>query len=708
MTVFVELVTDAFEEAFRRNLPANQGGNDRSTRAGATKARRPVRGIEIKEDTYAYLRVVLPTGDPLPILDSSSATGQSTAYTNFILQSVTESRMERHQIVETFGDSYIFFFGEQPRFLDCSAVLINTHDFNWRAEWWHNYETYLRGTKLVELGARCYMFWDDVVVEGYMIQAQAQEQAESPYSVAMSFKFFVTKYHNVSIHLAPQNAQFPIRSSVRIPDSIELRAADSFYQLQNRFREQASTAQGVTAIPREVSRSEMLLGVLTGPGSEARTITSIVRQMPPSFIQDPAMWRRIVEEFRVAGAELAGSQSGAARSLISDNKDEFISGSEVEPAIESYYNSALVRQNISTKTIIPSETVIVGQEESDDLLQDIINSLESMGVQCNDPDAVNGLGLGPNFSQGARSGAAAYASARASATAVAGVGSGFSAGAGASAFASASFSPIVSASASAYASASAGAGASASVSASASAGFFTNSTAVASAGAFVGTQSGFSDTEDPLGSVYGRVDTDFYRFSSRRPQYIEGTGDYEYGYGLWASFGGVGYGKVGYGDFGGSGFGSCRSDGDPGFRDPSLFTFGGVGRNRAAYNRFIRTKADNTAMTRGPMFGGTFTEGAASRSVRGKQSSFSILGLEGTIESWVVEESGSSVDGSVVITNGRMWESELARQRRHNAEVARRQQRARDANPALGGGWNADVQSSFSAEASLTVELDIF
>ena len=79
-----------------------------------------------------------------------------------MLQNVQEAHMEKHQIVETFGESYIFFFGEAPRFIDVSAVIINSHDFNWEAEWWDNYNRFLRGTKSVEQGARTYLFYDEI------------------------------------------------------------------------------------------------------------------------------------------------------------------------------------------------------------------------------------------------------------------------------------------------------------------------------------------------------------------------------------------------------------------------------------------------------------------------------------------------------------------------------------------------------------------
>ncbi len=181
--------------------------------------RRPLRGLEVKDDTYALIRMIKANGAEIPLLDSGSYSGETRAYANFILQNVQEARMEKHQIVETFGEPYIFFFGEAPRFLDIQAVLVNSHDFNWEAEWWFNYENYFRGTKSVEHGARTYLFYEDNVVEGYILQAQSVKVSEQPMVVQLVFRLFVTNYDNISFIGEPS---FPIRSGASIPDGIDL------------------------------------------------------------------------------------------------------------------------------------------------------------------------------------------------------------------------------------------------------------------------------------------------------------------------------------------------------------------------------------------------------------------------------------------------------------------------------------------------------
>jgi len=214
MAVFIELTTDVFTENFNKI----DDGLRSAGRAGSSSVRRPLRGIEVKDDTYAIIKVVDVAGTPLPMFDSSAREAlyqgeakSATEYGNFMLQTVQEARMEKNQIVETFGESYIFFFGEAPRFIDVSAVLINSNDFNWEAEFWGNYNAYWRGSRLTELGARLYLFYDDTIVEGYMLNASAVKDSQNPWTVQVQFKMFVTNYTNVSF---VDSDDFPIRSSI--------------------------------------------------------------------------------------------------------------------------------------------------------------------------------------------------------------------------------------------------------------------------------------------------------------------------------------------------------------------------------------------------------------------------------------------------------------------------------------------------------------
>lgn len=238
MATFIEIQTDAF---------ANNISALAAKKRDFSGVRRPFRGIEIKEDTYSVIKVIRADGSEIPLTDSgggrdqqsggqtaagSGVPGQSQKqpkattynYANYIIQSVQDTRTEKAQILETFGDTFVFFFGERPRVLSISGLLLNTRDFNWRTEFWYNYENVLRGTKLVEQNARVYLFWDDILVEGYIMNATAQETAEMPYHIPFQFNLFVTNHTYLS---AVGDDAYPITHAVAIQPLQAQQAAQS-------------------------------------------------------------------------------------------------------------------------------------------------------------------------------------------------------------------------------------------------------------------------------------------------------------------------------------------------------------------------------------------------------------------------------------------------------------------------------------------------
>lgn len=217
MAVYIELVTEPFDAQ-----GLSQSKDSRiQMQAGLVSARRPTRGLEVKDDTYAYIKLIRVDGVPIEMFDSSAPGGMSEANSNFILQSVAEQRMEKNQVVDTFGDAYLYLFGEAPRFLQISAMLIDSLDFNWRAEFMANYETYLRGTRAVELGARTYLFYKDNIVEGYILNCSISESADQPHIIPLQFQFFVTNAQNISL-VGEGSENYPIRESAVIPEDIDL------------------------------------------------------------------------------------------------------------------------------------------------------------------------------------------------------------------------------------------------------------------------------------------------------------------------------------------------------------------------------------------------------------------------------------------------------------------------------------------------------
>lgn len=201
---FVFASTSAIDRLFEQRSKRLQSAATSGSFEDRTNApiRRPYRGIQIKEDTYATMSIVDGSGKPIPLVSESSpqgfgiGKGSVETYADFILQQISEERTEKQQVIETFGDSFIFFFGERPRILNIDGLLMNTDDFGWRAQFMDNYENLLRGSKLVQRNARLYLAWDTIVVEGYPINMSASEDVENPYTVNFQMQIFLTNYRD--------------------------------------------------------------------------------------------------------------------------------------------------------------------------------------------------------------------------------------------------------------------------------------------------------------------------------------------------------------------------------------------------------------------------------------------------------------------------------------------------------------------------------
>jgi hypothetical protein len=187
--------------------------------------RRPLRGIQIKNNTYATIQVWTADNRRVGLYDSGGMAGlagtedsevdqglksgwrmQSMA-ANFLVQRITRRQSEKLHLIETFGDQdFGFFYGQKPIQMDFQGTLMNTEDFNWRSEWWANYQEVLRGTKLVERGARIYLTYDTYTLEGYLLNSSTTEMADTPYHAMFQFSMWVTRWEDSS---SIGNGRFP-------------------------------------------------------------------------------------------------------------------------------------------------------------------------------------------------------------------------------------------------------------------------------------------------------------------------------------------------------------------------------------------------------------------------------------------------------------------------------------------------------------------
>lgn len=112
-------------------------------------------------------------------------------YTKFILQSAQESYNERSQVVETFGDYYVFFFGQRPVIYNFTGTLLNAKNASWLNDWKFMYQNFLRGTKAVENNARIILTYGGRQIEGYILNTSNQSSASSEFGAQFSFQILV-------------------------------------------------------------------------------------------------------------------------------------------------------------------------------------------------------------------------------------------------------------------------------------------------------------------------------------------------------------------------------------------------------------------------------------------------------------------------------------------------------------------------------------
>lgn len=362
MPAFIELTVDEFES--NRRSKSLVGGSPRHG-AGMDSVRRPLRGIEVKEDTHAVIRVLTASGKEIPLINSSYPDGEGPSYTNFILQSVTDERIEKSQIVETFGDDFVFFFGEKPRIAQVQSVLINSFDFNWYAEFWANYEGYLRGTKCVELGARVYLFYDDIIVSGYMMNAAAALEAGSNGRIVnLSFSLLIFSYDNVSFVGDPN---YPVRVS-----------ADDF----------SPSIAGLIQSPNDLGSLPEWLGVQMPPSTGTLDKNDGAKPLSYSDAQSMSQMQKDGPDKEI-GSATPGNPNGlskgldkasnpmartkALRSKISDNVDEWTGD------FTSFMSKKQVQQVLF--------------EEAKNLQMAFLKNSCGMGLLGGSPGTMGGMGL---------------------------------------------------------------------------------------------------------------------------------------------------------------------------------------------------------------------------------------------------------------------------------------------------------------------------
>lgn len=175
--------------------------------------RRPLSGIALKPNTHAFFQVVKSDGTVVKVFNEIGSISTANApnkpgeeggplneyWTDFFLQSVTESRQEKVQLLETFGVPILYVFGERPRILQFTGSLMNTADFSWRSQFLENWDKYFRATALVESDSQLFIGFDDIIVNGYPFSTTVRQSSVDNNIINFNFSFYVVGYTNTTM-----------------------------------------------------------------------------------------------------------------------------------------------------------------------------------------------------------------------------------------------------------------------------------------------------------------------------------------------------------------------------------------------------------------------------------------------------------------------------------------------------------------------------
>lgn len=151
------------------------------------------RQIEERPETYASLRLIKNVlAKSTTFRMAERETNVIPPFTRFFLQQTSFVNQEKFQIVETFGDFKVLFYGKRPVIKQYSGYLLNTQNHNWMTDFEFVYENYLRGTQSVKYNALAYLTFDNVIIEGYIIMASFNRTALDPNGIPFSFQMVIT------------------------------------------------------------------------------------------------------------------------------------------------------------------------------------------------------------------------------------------------------------------------------------------------------------------------------------------------------------------------------------------------------------------------------------------------------------------------------------------------------------------------------------
>lgn len=288
-----------------------------------SNVRRPLLGIALKKEDFCTISLYHSSGKIIAMQDSSAPNGLGTENHNFLIQNVTESRQEKMQLMETFGDDFVFFYGEKAKVYNISGILLNSKNFNWKSEWLQNYERYLRGTRCVENKTLVYITYDYNLVSGYIFNTATTTLAE-PYQdlVAFSFQVLVREHTILSQPgVITQTTEAPYNETGErvYPEYIAgPRTTDTVYIIDSVTGEVVAVSN--SNLPADLGNSDALPGSINASGGTQLATASWITNVGGQFMR-PDVALTYIDAANAAA--LSGTDARSARLAQRDSPETF-------------------------------------------------------------------------------------------------------------------------------------------------------------------------------------------------------------------------------------------------------------------------------------------------------------------------------------------------------------------------------------------------
>lgn len=175
--------------------------------------------------------------EPAVIMVMNAKTAMVQYVTNkFFLQSIQQPKMERFQIIETFRESKLFFFGERTKVYTFAGTLFEADNsealteeqntdtsqlattveanlrtmYRWSSSLQDLYNKYLRGTKLAENDNIAVLYLSGFMFYGYPLQLQIARDANNNNLVQFQMTWAILREDNLDVGVESEEALYSL------------------------------------------------------------------------------------------------------------------------------------------------------------------------------------------------------------------------------------------------------------------------------------------------------------------------------------------------------------------------------------------------------------------------------------------------------------------------------------------------------------------